>query len=118
MPSPERFRPPRVLAAITTHEFLRIELRLFRGEKSPPRPRARPEVHDRYPKISEEHARRVLELLLRSFAPGDQVGARDVQRITQWSESHSRGAIRRLKELEVWPFAPPPETRGRKPKSE
>ncbi len=100
---------------LTPQEFLRIERQIFLGLRSPPRPRARPEHVERYIKVSEANARRALELLLRRHSPGDPVGFRDVQATSDCSQSHARSIIHRLKELESWPFAPPPETRGRKP---
>lgn len=105
---------PRPLT-LSPHEFLRVERRLFLGLKSSPRPRAIPERIEKYAKISEANARRALAHLLRQFEPGDPVGFRDVQQSSDCSQSHARKIIHRLKEMEAWPFSPPPEMRGRKP---
>jgi hypothetical protein len=116
MPSPSRYVVPSKLADIAPRRFLRLERRLFAGTKEPPAPKPQ-RPFKRYPKISEDHARRISELLLRRFQPGDQVGFHDVQVVSQCSQSHARGIIHRLKQLQMWPFAAPPETRGRKPKA-
>jgi hypothetical protein len=114
VPSPSRYVVPRKLADITPRRFLRLEKQLLAGTKEPPKPKLQ-RPFKRYPKISEEHARRISGLLLRRFKPGDQVGFGDVQAVSQCSQSHARGIIHRLKQLQMWPFAAPPETRGRKP---
>jgi hypothetical protein len=112
-----RYAIPRKPADITPQQFFRLQKRLFItvtpawrdaiiaarwAAPEPPAPKPRPI------NTGEATARRVLELLLRRYKPGDVVTYQQVQEVTQYSRSHAQGVMHRLKQLELWPFAPPP----------
>jgi hypothetical protein len=108
-------------AYISPPEFLRLEQKLFRAvtpawrdaiiaareaAPEPPAPKPRPV------NLGEATARRVLELLLRRYKPGDVVTYQQVQEVSGYCKSHSQGVMYKLKQLELWPFAPPPFKRA------
>jgi hypothetical protein len=108
-------------AYISPPEFLRLEQKLFititpawrdaivaarEAAPEPPTPKPRPV------NLGEATARRVLELLLRKYQPGDVVTYQQVQEVTQYSKSHSQGVMHKLKQLELWPFAAVPFKRA------
>jgi hypothetical protein len=101
---------------IAPEDFLRLEADLFatltpawcavqvaarEAAPEPPAPKPRPI------NTGEATARRVLELLLRRYKPGDVVTYQQVQEVTRYSKSHAQGVMYKLKQLELWPFAPP-----------
>jgi hypothetical protein len=108
-------------AYISPPGFLRLEQKLFatitpawcaaqvaarEAAPEPPAPEVRPV------NLGEATARRVLELLLRRYQPGDVVTYQQVQEVTRYSRSHSQGVMHKLKQLELWPFAAVPFKRA------